>query len=217
IAASDVNADGLTLSVADLVYLIRVVIGDALPYAKIAPAAINFTVDAGMVNVESAMGAAYVVVEGDATPTLLVDNMEMRYAYDADINATRVLVYSMEEGATFDGTFLNANGTVVSAEFATYEGAPVTAKLVPTAYSLSQNYPNPFNPTTNIAFDLPQTSDYSLRVFNVTGQKVAEFAGSSEAGTVVIEWDAQDQASGIYFYKLAAGNFTATKKMVLLK
>ncbi len=217
IAASDVNADGLTLSVADLVYLIRVVIGDAVPSPKVAPIAVNYSIDAGMVNVESAMGAAYVVVEGDATPILLVDNMEMAYAYDAGMHATRVLVYSMEEGASFSGTFLNANGNVVSTEFATYEGAPVTSKLVPTAYSLQQNYPNPFNPTTSIAFDLPKTSDYSLRVFNVTGQKVAEFSGSAEAGTVVIEWDAQDQASGIYFYKLTADNFTATKKMVLLK
>jgi len=216
IAATDVNADGLTLSVADLVYQIRVIIGDALPYPKLAPVAANYTVDHGIISVDAEMGAAYVVVEGDATPSLLADQMDIKYNYDAEQNVTRVLVYSLK-GNGFSGEFLNANGTVVSLELGSYEGAVVKATNIPADFALNQNYPNPFNPTTTISFNLPISSDYTLTMYNVTGQQVAEFTGTHEAGTVSIEWNASDMASGVYFYKLNAGDFSATKKMVLLK
>ena len=93
------------------------------------------------------------------------------------------------------------------------------AKLVevPTTFALSQNYPNPFNPSTNIDFSLPVASNYSLTIYNVTGQVVETFAGYSEAGTVTITWDAGRYSSGVYFYKLDASNFSETRKMVLIK
>ncbi|MEA2030268.1 MAG: T9SS type A sorting domain-containing protein, partial [candidate division Zixibacteria bacterium] len=216
VAASDVNADGITLSVADLVYLVRTIVGDALPYAKIAPVDANVSFgDAISVNRE--MGAAYVVIEGNVAPTLLADNMEMKYAHDADQNVTRTLVYSMEANQTFEGEFLNANGNVVSVEMATYEGAPVKIDMVPSSFSLNQNYPNPFNPTTVVSFNVPATVDYTLSVFNITGQEVDVYSGTAEAGLVEIEIDGSGLSSGIYFYKLNAGDFSATKKMVLVK
>ena len=217
IAASDVNADGIALSVADLVYLIRIVIGDALPYPKLAPTATVVTNTDGLLNVKDAMGAAVVSVEGNVVPVLLSDNMEMIYNYDEVSNTTRTLVYSMDANNTFSGSFLNANGNVTSIELATYEGATVTAKLIPGNFDLDQNYPNPFNPTTMLAFSIPFASDVTLTIYNITGQKVTEFSGAYEAGVHNIEWDASNQASGIYFYKLSAGNFEMTKKMVLLK
>ena len=88
---------------------------------------------------------------------------------------------------------------------------------VPTTFALSQNYPNPFNPTTNIDFSLPVASNYALTIYNVTGQVVERFSGYSEAGTVTITWDAGRYGSGVYFYKLDAGKFTDTRKMVLIK
>ena len=215
VAASDVNADGLTLSVADLVYLIRVIVGDALPYPKLGAEAASYAYENGVMSVDSKMGAAFVVIEGNVNPTLLADKMEMNYAFDG--NNTRVLVSNIERGADFEGSFLQFDGRVVSAEFATYDGAPVAQKLVPTSFSLAQNYPNPFNGMTKIAFGMPTAGDYTLTIYNVTGQKVADFAGSSEAGMVTIDWDAVDQASGVYFYKLDTDNFTDTKKMVYLK
>jgi hypothetical protein len=214
-AASDVNADGLKLTVADLVYLIRIIVGDALPYAKVTPVATSWTADNGVLNVNNEMGAAYVVVEGNVVPSLLADNFEMRYNFDG--SNTRVIVYSLEQGATFSGDFLGVNGNVISIEMATYEGAPVVAKEIPKAFALKQNYPNPFNPKTSIRFDLQKASDYELTIYNVTGQVVSQFAGFAEAGEQIIEWDAADNASGVYFYKLNAGNFSDTKKMVLLK
>ena len=94
--------------------------------------------------------------------------------------------------------------------------SPVNGNL-PTSFALAQNYPNPFNPTTSISFDLPVNSDVTLSIFNITGQKVTEVIDRYEAGSHVFEWDGSNAASGIYFYKLTAGDFTETKKMMLLK
>lgn len=88
---------------------------------------------------------------------------------------------------------------------------------VPSTFALRQNYPNPFNPTTTISFDLPRAGEYRLQVFNALGQTVDEIAGHSVAGTVVIEWDGSGLASGVYLYKVTAGDFSASRKMLLLK
>ena len=217
IAATDVNADGIALSVADLVYLIRVVVGDAQPYDKLNPVNASYTVSSnGTLDIDAEMGAAFIVAEGNVVPTLHATNMDMRYHYDG--TNTRILVSSISQGNTFSGEFITVNGSVVSTEFATYEGNPVVAKMeLPTAYALNQNYPNPFNPSTVISFALPTAGDYSLTIYNVTGQVVEVFNGSADAGEHSVEWMADGEASGIYFYKLEADNFTDTKKMILLK
>ena len=88
----------------------------------------------------------------------------------------------------------------------------------PESFQLSQNYPNPFNPTTNIDFALPQAMDVEIQVYNALGQEVATLVNSSmPAGSHSVTWNAQDMASGLYIYRLVAGDFTQTKKMVLMK
>lgn len=216
-AASDVNADGIPLSVGDLVYLTRVIVGDAQPYPKLTPAEVNLIDHNGTLSVDGArMGAAFLILDGNANPELLATNMELRYHYDAAEDVTRVLISSTKaEG--FDGEFVSVDAEILSLEMATYEGAPVTLKSIPVNFELGQNYPNPFNPTTTISFGLPVASDYTLTIYNVQGQVVETISGAAEAGTVDVVWDAQINASGIYFYRLEAGDFSATKKMVLLK
>ena len=89
---------------------------------------------------------------------------------------------------------------------------------VPGTFGLNQNYPNPFNPSTEISFSLPQASHVTLEVFNIRGQKVEVLAsGSFTAGTHTITWDASKQPSGIYFYRISAGENVDTKKMILMK
>jgi hypothetical protein len=89
---------------------------------------------------------------------------------------------------------------------------------LPKAFSLSQNYPNPFNPTTEIEFALPKNSDVKLEVFNLLGQKVATLVdGSVEAGYHSVRWNASEQASGVYYYKISAGTFTKVQSMTLVK
>jgi len=89
---------------------------------------------------------------------------------------------------------------------------------IPSQFQLFQNYPNPFNPTTTIRFLLPQRSHVTLKVFDVLGREVATLVdGEMEAGEHTVIYNAKDLASGVYFYRLQAGNFVEQKKMLLLK
>ena len=89
---------------------------------------------------------------------------------------------------------------------------------LPTEYSLSQNYPNPFNPTTVIKFALPTVSKVSLIIYNLRGEEVSLLINETKpAGNYRVSWDGSKIASGIYFYRIAAGDFVLTRKMVLLK
>jgi hypothetical protein len=88
----------------------------------------------------------------------------------------------------------------------------------PVAYALEQNFPNPFNPSTKINYSIPTEGFVTLDVYNSIGQKVANLVSESKtAGTYTVNFDASDLTSGIYFYKISSGNFTETKKMILLK
>jgi hypothetical protein len=93
----------------------------------------------------------------------------------------------------------------------------------PATFALKQNYPNPFNPQTSIEFALPEGQMVSLEIFNILGQRVRTLVGGfRKAGTYTVVWDGandvgSDVPSGIYFYRLAAGTFIRTAKMVLLR
>jgi hypothetical protein len=90
--------------------------------------------------------------------------------------------------------------------------------LVPTKYQLDQNFPNPFNPSTIINYELPITNYVELSVFNILGQKVEILVSEEQkTGFYQVEWDARGYSSGIYYYRLQAGNFIDTKKMVIIK
>ena len=85
-------------------------------------------------------------------------------------------------------------------------------------FTLHQNYPNPFNPETVIMYSLPKAEEVSLVVYNLIGEKVAQLIEEKmSAGHHQVTWDASNFASGIYFYRLQAGNLVQTRKMVLLK
>lgn len=90
---------------------------------------------------------------------------------------------------------------------------------VPKRFSLEQNYPNPFNPTTKISFNLPTNSEVSLTVFNVLGQKVKTLVQSQQltAGSHTVSFDASTLSSGMYIYRIEAGSFQSSKKMMLIK
>ncbi len=94
---------------------------------------------------------------------------------------------------------------------------PISNEL-PDKFLLSQNFPNPFNPTTNIKFQLPNASFVKVTVFDMLGREVETLVNEQlNAGTYKVDWDAAKYSSGVYFYKLEAGNFIETKKMLMIK
>jgi hypothetical protein len=233
IAASDVNADGIALSVADLVYLTRVIIGDANPYPKPLPETpVTISAKGGIITYDSPvdMGAALLTftVNGEyGNPQLGSGASAMDLKFAREGNELRVLVFNIGSEAIAAGAnvLVTIPGDVelTGAEVATYDGVGIDAlvRTIPREFAV-QNYPNPFNPKTRIALSLPEASDWSVKIFNIAGQLVNEFSGNADAGLVEVMWEGTDNsgntvASGIYFYKAQAGNYTATKKMMLMK
>ena len=92
------------------------------------------------------------------------------------------------------------------------------AGAVPEAYVLEQNYPNPFNPETSIEFGLPEEGQVKVTVYNTLGQVVEELIDTElDAGYYTVSWDATGLPTGVYFYRIVAGSFTETKRMVYMK
>lgn len=116
----------------------------------------------------------------------------------------------------------SASGEMTSASAMHVDALQVT-KALPKVFALHDNYPNPFNPMTTIRYDLPNTSNTSLGVFNVVGQLVKTLVSDEQkAGEYAVKWDGRDEAgkdvgSGIYYYVFQAGDFRSVKSMVLLK
>ena len=89
---------------------------------------------------------------------------------------------------------------------------------IPKEFSLIQNFPNPFNPTTVIEFNIPRTAFVTVKVYDMLGKEVSTLVNDTkQAGSYLVNFIASNLTSGVYFYKIMAGDFTATKKMMLVK
>jgi hypothetical protein len=88
----------------------------------------------------------------------------------------------------------------------------------PSQFELSQNYPNPFNPTTMIAFSLPKRTFVTLKVYDAIGREVSNLVSEELGeGKYSVKWNGEGLASGVYYYRLQAGDFVTTKKLLLLQ
>jgi len=112
---------------------------------------------------------------------------------------------------------------LVLADTALFVGIAEAEDNTPRIFAIYQNYPNPFNLTTLIKYQLPTNSKLSLKVYNVAGQEVCTLVDERQKpGYYTVQWNGRDNnnrtvASGIYFYRLEAGNFNDTKKLILLR
>jgi hypothetical protein len=112
----------------------------------------------------------------------------------------------------------NGGNTYASRLCQTTTGIGTSNNEVPKVYSLSQNYPNPFNPTTVINYSIPFAGQVKLVVYDINGKEVATLVNNQkQAGSYSANFDATNLSSGVYFYKITAGNFVDTKKMALVK
>ncbi|HEY3294982.1 MAG TPA: T9SS type A sorting domain-containing protein [bacterium] len=131
--------------------------------------------------------------------------------------------YSYTDNSVVNGTVYNYTLVAVDVnggrrELRSVSTTPAAGVGAVTEFALKQNYPNPFNPTTSITFDLPASSHVMLKVYNMVGQEVATLAnGALSSGRHSVSFDATNLPSGLYIYRMEAGSFSATKKMLLMK
>jgi hypothetical protein len=130
--------------------------------------------------------------------------------------------YSYTDASVSSGTYAYRLKQIDNDGAFKYSQETEVTIAVPTKFSLGQNYPNPFNPTTIIRYDIPNNLDkvltVSLRVYDIVGREVATLVNEiKEAGSYEVQFDASKFASGVYFYRLKTGNYTAVKKLVLMK
>lgn len=136
-----------------------------------------------------------------------------RHLYGVSLRESSVGVVVGEIGSAGSGALLytSMNGMTV--------GVSHNGSELPQRYSLSQNYPNPFNPHTKIDFTIPESSRISLIIYDITGKEVKRLIDNEirPASKYTVNFNAGNLTSGVYFYKLIAGNFISTKKLILLK
>lgn len=141
------------------------------------------------------------------------ETKEIVYTFDIDYNI------GTTKSDTIEFTITDGNAINITKQF-------ILQYTIPTEYKLEQNYPNPFNPTTKIRYtiappNLPKgeaLGRVTLRIYDVIGNEVATLVNEEkQAGYYEVEWDASRLASGVYIYRLQAGNFIQTKKMILLR
>ena len=193
----DITARGVATLVDNAIY------GDITDYIAVPPASyiLDVTDSTGAVTVASfvadlsglADGAAAVFASGFLTPS------------------------ANQNGSAFGLFAALANGTVVEFPAEVTSVSEIPSQL-PDRFELSQNYPNPFNPSTEIVFSLPSEQFTRVVVYNSLGQEVARLAEETfDAGVYRLTFEAAGLPSGTYFYRIEAGSFTSTKKMMLLK
>jgi hypothetical protein len=131
--------------------------------------------------------------------------------------------WKFDEGTgtvTRDATSSHNDGTINGAAWVISGVLPVehTIDNIPKEFSLEQNYPNPFNPVTTIQYSIPKRSNITLKVYDVLGNEVATLIDEyRNAGFYEIEINGSNLSSGVYFYRIQAGDFVDTKKMILIK
>lgn len=240
-AAGDLNNTGF-VDIGDLVWFINIINDLADPPMKVEPSSASAEVsmpeiigDNMEITLEAGIDVGGVLISIEHSDVELgtpVANNGMEILYhDAD-GVMNVVVYSMDANTLPAGNSSLFTIPVVSNDggsmsFAEVSSADSYGRLmetvasleapIPTAYAVDQNYPNPFNARTQIGIALPEASDVNVDIYSVTGQLVESISGHYEAGNHSIEWNASDVSSGVYFYKVAAGDFSQTMKMTLLK
>ncbi|MBU0691559.1 T9SS type A sorting domain-containing protein [bacterium] len=126
-------------------------------------------------------------------------------------------IESLEEGLTREQYLIGLLGTIEGSRPSNWDNA------IPDRFALYQNYPNPFNPTTQIRYDIPENTHVRINVYNTLGQRVATLLDNIHvAGTYTVTWNSKnsaghDVASGLYIFRMEAGNFVDAKKMVLMR
>lgn len=243
IIQSDVNNDGITMSVADLVLLIRIIMNDAQPVSK--PSTSGFETVAHVersgettrLSLDVGEDIAAVYLRAVGPPASPLKHSDITFPQEPfgmgqiDDTVTMLLIdiengepvlgpgrHVILESSTVD---LQLTEIVVVDTYGREINVVRKGNLPPQGAVLSQSYPNPFNASTVIQFYLPTTTNWKLTVYNALGRSVRDYSGTDN-GLVTVEWNGLSPsggvaASGVYFYRLETATDSQTKKMLLLK
>jgi hypothetical protein len=176
-------------------------------------------------NLEYVAGTKYSVIMNVDVPsqtysvTITPDGgSEIALATDYAFRAAADTLDNLAQMTVIGGLWGGSIGEVIVSNFNITTTAIGSEEGLPKSYALAQNYPNPFNPSTTINYELPKASNVSITIYNALGQKVAELLNSEmKAGRYQMNFNASNLSSGLYFYSIKAGEFSSTKKMMLLK
>jgi hypothetical protein len=158
-----------------------------------------------------------------STPTIIKSRgeafVEMTWALPGDISEYTRIYALLDPDNNLNEIHENNNKAYVVLSL--YGATPIeetAPNKTPAQLTLYQNYPNPFNPTTMIKYQLPVTSDVELNIYNLLGQKIVTLVSERQlSGHHQVEWNASRIASGVYYYRIEAGEFQVVKKMILIK
>ena len=217
--AADINADG-TINVQDIVLVIDIILIDVnLPRMdKIEAAELNVFTDKITISSDGIIAGVELHTSGDYTITgsALPEGWEY-YNNNGIILIVDMAGTGISEDMTlyYDGT-MQINNSLLS----DWSGNGISASLniIPDNYILESAYPNPFNPTTTLSFAMPVQSDVTISIYNLQGREVTSLVNDNmEAGYHTAVWNADAQASGVYFVKMVAGEYIDTQKLMLVK
>jgi hypothetical protein len=154
---------------------------------------------------DAAVGAAHILPDGTMK---IVAAKKITFAQG----------FRVERGGKFYAATENRSSPSGGSGTVTASAPAKTPAGVPQTFGLAQNFPNPFNPTTVITYQIAAASNVRLEVFDMLGRRVATLVSESQpAGSYTVPFNGASLSSGVYFYKLQAGNNLATKKMMLVK
>ena len=183
----------------------------------------NIAVSRGDLNFQSGSGLRE--IDGELTHEIpkapVSGSVSFQFSYTAPSSEGTDTIFANGNSVNFDMLPYNDNWNFAESKILTIRktiGVEGTNTTLPESFTLYQNYPNPFNPTTSIKFDLSKRTHVTLYVYDSYGREISGLIDKEmAAGSYGIKWDADNYASGVYFYKLLAGEFTASKKMILIK
>jgi hypothetical protein len=244
--AMDVNGSCTGPNIADVTYIVDYLflegnepvcgcLGKGVPLPKVNPdisVASFFENDVTTIQLSSLIDLRGVQLElkgdgGTTVTNLLGEELDLVYGQRdgilkvglLDLNGAQIIAAGEHRMISIPGKYELVSAIVSDMDHHDMV-ASIGSKLseLPDSYTLDQNYPNPFNPMTSISFSIPAASHVKLEIYNIMGQQVTTLVDKQlEAGKHTIQWDGSNAASGVYLYRLQAGDFVDTKKMTLLK
>jgi len=162
----------------------------------------------------------YISVFGQTSENYTVETATFTVCGNTSTSEDYVLIDAIGQPSPL-GTFASENYFIESGLFNAQESSTkiVDEELpIPAKFHLENNYPNPFNPTTTIEYSIPEDSDVTISIYDLNGKLIQTLVDDNKtAGFHKTIWNATNTSSGVYFYKITAGDFTAVKKCVLMK